>query len=251
MPDPKSSPGAPDPRLMLITPPLADDSRGAALAALVAGGRVASVLLDLAPADERALQRLAQGYAQIAQGAGAAALAPAGLDTRIVGRAGLDGVHVSGLDGLGAALSAMRPDKVVGVGALALRDDAMTAGEEEPDYILFGEPAADGFVRPLDWRIERIAWWAEIFNVPGAAYVAERGDVTPLVEAGADFLCFGPWVFEASDGPAILDAAQAALDAKTARDQQAARDSKTAAKTAAKTASKTASKTPAKKDAPA
>lgn len=230
MPDTVTPPPASDPRLMLVTPPLADETRRAALAALVAGGNVASVLLDLTSGDERAVQRLARAYAGIAQEAGAAALAPSTLDTRLVGRAGLDGAHVVGLDGLPAALSAMRPDKVVGVGGLVLRDDAMTAGESEPDYLLFGDPAADGFVRPLDWRVERVGWWSEIFNVPCAAYVAGPDEIPALVEAGADFLCFGPWLFENADGAGLLAHAQAQLDAKTARDQKAARQAKAAAK---------------------
>ena len=209
---PKATP-APDPRLMLITPRLRDESQLAPLAALLAEGGVASVLLDLAPGDERAQQRLAQTYAQAVHAAGAAALAPAALDTRLVGRAGLDGVHVAGLSGLDAALAAMRPDRVVGVGGLVSRDDAMTAGEKEPDYLLFGEPAADGFVRPLDWRIERVGWWAEIFNLPCAAYVAARDEIGPLAAALPDFLCFGSWLFAAAEGPAILAQARDLLAA--------------------------------------
>lgn len=205
---------APDPRLFLITPPLLDESRRDALAALLKGGAVASVLLDFAPADERALQSLAKSYAATVQAAGAAALAPAALDTRLVGRASLDGVHVAGLSGLDAALAAMRPDKIVGVGALALRDDAMTAGEKEPDYLMFGEPAPDGFVRSLGWRVERVGWWAEIFNVPCVAYAATRDDLAALAAAGADFLALGPWLFEAPDAEAILaQAAQALAEA--------------------------------------
>lgn len=200
-----------DPRLLLLTPKLRDEGRRAPLAALLAQGGVASVLLDLAPADERTLQSLAKSYAATVREAGAAALAPATLDSRLVGRAGLDGVQVTGLDGLDAALAAMRPERVVGVGGLASRDDAMVAGEKEPDYLLFGEPAPDGFVRPLDWRIERAAWWAEIFNLPCAVYVAARDEVAALAGSGADFLCFGPWLFEAADGAAILSEAQALL----------------------------------------
>ena len=226
MSKPDPTPSASDPRLMLVTPRLADDSLRGRIAALTAGGAVASVLLDFAPADDRALQRLAQDYAETVQDSGAAALASAALDTRLVGRAGLDGVHVTGLESLGPALAAMRPDRVVGVGGLTLRDDAMTAGEDEPDYLLFGDPAADGFVRPLDWRIERVGWWAEIFNVPCVAYVAARDEIDALTEAGAEFLCFGPWLFADADAPAILAQAQAALDAKTARDKLAARAAK-------------------------
>lgn len=207
------APLAPDPRLMLITPRLSDASHVARLAALLAEGGVASVLLDFAPAEERAVQCLAKSYAQAAQDADAAALAPAGLDSRLVGRAGLDGLHVAGLAGLDAALAAMRPDRVVGVGGLTTRDDAMTAGEKEPDYLLFGEPAADGFVRPLDWRIERVGWWAELFTLPCAAYVAAPDDISALAAARPDFMCFGPWLFDAADGAALLARAKAALAA--------------------------------------
>lgn len=208
---------APTPRLLLITPPLLDGARRDGLDALLRGGAFASVVLDLAAAEERALQRLAQDYAAVAQARDVAALAPAGLDSRLIGRAGLDGVQVAGLERLEGALKAMRPDKVVGVAGLATRDDAMMAGELEPDYLLFGEPAADGFVRPLDWRVERAGWWAEIFNLPCAVYVAAGEEIDPLARSGADLLCFGPWLFDAADAHDLIVRAVAALSAQGAQ----------------------------------
>jgi thiamine-phosphate pyrophosphorylase len=211
-----ASASAPAPRLLLVTPPLVDGARRDRLDALLRGGAFASVLLDLAAADERTLQRLAQDYAAIARANDVAALAPAGLDTRLIGRAGLDGVQVSGLERLEAALAAMRPDRVVGVAGLSSRDDAMTAGEREPDYLLFGEPAADGLLHALDWRVERAGWWAEIFNLPCAVYVARADEIVPLAESGADMLCFGPWLFDAPDAGDLIETAVAALSAQGA-----------------------------------
>jgi thiamine-phosphate pyrophosphorylase len=208
-----AAPPADAPRLSLISPILSDEAGVERLAALTQGGRIAAVTLRFAELDERALQRLAAAYAGAAQAGGAAALVPYDADTRLVGRAGLDGVQVQGLDRLDEALAALRPDRIVGVGGLASRDDAMTAGEKEPDYVSIGEPAADGFVRPLDWRIERAQWWAELFTLPCAVYVAAREEIAPLAQTGADVLTFGPWLWEADDALAVLADADAALAA--------------------------------------
>ncbi len=53
----------------------------------------------------------------------------------------------------------------------------MEAGERDIDYVMFGEPRADGFVPPLAQTIERAEWWAAIFNVPCVAYAPDLDSV--------------------------------------------------------------------------
>ena len=68
---------------------------------------------------------------------------------------------------------------------------AMTAGEADVDYLMFGEPRPDGYVPPLLTTLDQTRWWADIFNVPCVAYAATLDDVWPLVEAGAEFIALG------------------------------------------------------------
>ena len=85
----------------------------------------------------------------------------------IVARAGADGAHVSGIDAVSEALTALKPERIVGVGGLQSRHDAMTAGEAgRRDYVLFGEVDENGHRPQLEAIVERVQWWAEVFEPP-------------------------------------------------------------------------------------
>ena len=180
------------PRLFLITPPIEDAASFAArLEAAVGAAEVACVLLRTAARDTGAAKAIVRALAPIAQKRGAAVLVED--DARLAVRAEADGVHLAGEGpGLDEALAAMKPDRIVGIGALPDRDAAMQAGETGIDYLMFGGPGS-----PLssDEVLDQAAWWAEIFNVPCVAY-AHRPDLAgALARTGAEFvaLCDGLW----------------------------------------------------------
>ena len=130
-------------RLYLFTPQLDDTTSFAgALDATLAAGDVAAVLLRLGDADERTLINRVKSIGAVVQRRDIALL----LDGRpdIVGRAGADGAHLTGIEALSGALGALKPDRIAGVGGLRSRHDAMLAGEANPDYVMFGEPDRRG-----------------------------------------------------------------------------------------------------------
>jgi thiamine-phosphate pyrophosphorylase len=134
-------------RLCLVTPPqIAPAALPALVGAALSGGDVASLIIAVDPADPNVLQHTAQAIVPIAAARGVAALIH--NDTRIVGRAGADGVHVdSGAADLGDAVAALRPKRIVGAGGIRSRDEAMRAGEQDPDYLFFGRNAATASAR--------------------------------------------------------------------------------------------------------
>lgn len=202
-----------NPRLVLLSPPLAEAEPFAAqAAAAAASGAVASLLLRLATQDPGRRKAIVRAVCERLQPQGVAVIVAG--DALLAARADADGVHVEGVgEELAEALRSLRPKRIVGVGRLATRDEAMVAGESEPDYLLFGEPAPDGFVRPLDWRIERVGWWAEIFNLPCVAFADSLDEVGPLAAAGADFVALGDWLWREPDPAALIPRAVAALAA--------------------------------------
>jgi thiamine-phosphate pyrophosphorylase len=191
------------PRLYLITPPLVDAAAFAApFEAALAAADVACVLLRFDPrADASAV---AKKLLALAQPRGVACLVG---DPQLAAAANADGVHVPAPgEALEAALKVMKPNHIVGVGGLVSRDDAMVAGESGADYLMFGGPdssQAFGEIR------ERIAWWAEIFNLPCVAYAGEIAEVAGFVETGADFIALETAVWDDARGP---DAAIADVD---------------------------------------
>jgi thiamine-phosphate pyrophosphorylase len=63
----------------------------------------------------------------------------------------------------------------------------MLAGERGADYVMFGEPIG-GWRPPFESVVERIGWWADVFEVPCVGHAPSREEVRRLATAGADFV---------------------------------------------------------------
>jgi thiamine-phosphate pyrophosphorylase len=226
-------PSRPTPRLYLVTPPVAEPAAFAPqLEAALGAGDVAAVLLRLAAADERTLINRTKILAETVQRRDVALL----VDNRpgIVARAGADGAHVSGIEAFAAALALLKPDRIAGAGGLVSRHDAMLAAETGADYVMFGEPppypppqAGEGSHHfpppragegqgggprrrmPFDDILERLTWWAELFEIPCVGYAASRDEVAPLAQTGADFIALGEWIWTEPQNTAATIAAAA------------------------------------------
>ena len=199
---PKQADPRPAPRLYLVTPPVADaQAFSTQLAAAMGVGDVAAVLLRLADADERTQINRAKALCPVVQDKGAALLLDGHPD--LVARAGTDGAHLTGIADFTAALEQLKPERIVGVGGLVTRHDAMVAAEAGADYVMFGEPGAAGERPDFDAIEERVAWWAEVFEAPCVAYAEADEEVAPLVKAGADFVALGDWLWR--DSQAITE----------------------------------------------
>jgi thiamine-phosphate pyrophosphorylase len=221
----------PLPRLYLATPEVEDPALlVSSLPGLLAAADVAAVLLRLKMADQRSMISRVKTLAPAIQNAGAALLLDGHVE--LVARAGADGAHVSGLAALEEALPSLKPDRIAGVGGLATRHDSMAAGEKGADYVLFGEPDANGKRPSADAIAERLDWWAELFEPPCVAWAASRDEARAFVLAGADFILVGEAVWAdprgasaalAEIGQAIRQAHAAARDAakKTDKARQA------------------------------
>lgn len=198
-------------RLFLITPALEDaEAFVPALEEAIGAGDIACLLLRLSTRDPGLAKRIVKRIADIAQPAGIAVIIEE--DGQLAVRAGADGVQLNNPADIAAA-AGRKPgnDRIIGVAGLASRDDAMTAGEQEVDYLMFGEPSADGFLRPLDWRIERIEWWSSIFNVPCVGFAGSLDEIGPLARAGAEFVALADavWAHEGGPGAAVAMAERA------------------------------------------
>ena len=204
----------PSPRLYLFTPVLDDAAAFArALDTALATADIAAVLLRLADADEHTLVNRAKQIATVVQRRDTALL----IDGRpeLVGRAGADGAHLTGIEALAAALPALKPERIAGAGGLRSRHDAMLAGESGADYVMFGEVGAGGKTPPFQAVEERVKWWADLVEVACVGYASNAGEVAALAQAGADFVALGDWLWTNPQGPsAVLTQAQSALAAK-------------------------------------
>lgn len=197
----KPAPARPLPRLYLATAAVDDPSPLiASLPGLLAGADIAAVLLRLKLGDQRGMISKVKALAPVIQNAGAALLLD-GL-VELVARAGADGAHLAGIAALQEALPTLKPDRIAGVGGLATRHDSMLAGELGADYVLFGEPDAQGRRPSVEAIAERLDWWTELFEPPCIGYAASREEAYEFARAGADFVLLDAAVWADPRGPA-------------------------------------------------
>ncbi len=190
------------PRLYLITPVDLDTGRFPdQLAAALAGGDVACLMIADGGWGEAGFQKIAEAIVPIAQAAGTAVLLQ--NDSRAAGRSRADGIHVdTGAEDLKRALETFRPAGIVGVGEIRTRHDAMTVAELGVDYVFFGLIAREEDEEPHRKTLDFASWWAEMFETP---CVALGGRTLAGVEAtaatGADFVALRAAVWDHPEGP--------------------------------------------------
>ena len=84
----------------------------------------------------------------------------------------------------------------------------MTAAERGADYVMFGDSRNEP--RPsLDAITERVAWWAEVFEIPCVAMADSLDEIGLLAAAGAEFVAVGEFIWSDPRGvsAAVRDAA--------------------------------------------
>jgi thiamine-phosphate pyrophosphorylase len=188
-------------KLYLVTPNVSDArSFAPLLREALSAGEVACLLLNLTAPDDGEAKKAVREIAAVTEPAGTALLL-AGW-TAIAARAGADGVHIAARSELSAALDSFKPERIVGIGGIRTRHDAMTLAETGVDYVMFGEPARDGRTPPLEAIVERTDWWAELFEVPCVSFAPDLGSVPLLADAGADFVALGDAVWRHQRGAA-------------------------------------------------
>jgi thiamine-phosphate pyrophosphorylase len=199
-------------RLCLVTPAEADAAAfGRVLGDALAGGDVASLIVAGNPADPAALQRLAEIAAPITRMRGVAMFVH--NDTRIAGRTGADGVHIdTGPADLAAAITALRPKRMVGAGGALSRHDAMALGEVDPDYVFFGRLDGDTTDAIFPRALELAEWWAAVTIIPGIVMGGRAiASVRDAARAGVEFVALSRAVWEHPAGPGAAVAEALAL----------------------------------------
>lgn len=180
-------------RLYLISP-LAGGGEdiASALISALSGGHIDCLLLRAATGADPAKLRI---LCEATQNAETAVVME---NAALAGVCGADGQH---FDRILPAKTPPAALSIAGAGNLRSRHDAMTAGENGADYVLFGEPGGDGGRPPFAAILERITWWCEIFTVPCVAYAANLEEAAQAAAAGADFVAMGDWVWAHKRGP--------------------------------------------------
>src|SRR5574337_1001863 len=226
MPSPPASPPC---ALYLVTPPLTAANARAiaeAFASVLNAAPVASALVRIAPIAAHDAKAIVAPFLRASAKAECTILIE---HPRLAARLGADGAHVAGGgEALNEALASLKPERIVGAGALRSRDDAMSAGEKGADYVMFGEPFGSNPPIAFDALLARVSWWAEIFETPCVAYAESLEDAEELARAGADFVAVEGAIFDAASPAEAAARIRRAANARRAAPLAAARGWKAA-----------------------
>jgi len=194
------------PQLYLITPTTAEpESFPSTLMAVLDAAEFSALLVARGAMDDAAYARLAAALVNVGQGAGCAVLLED--DIALAKRLGADGVHITaGPAALKAAIAAIKPAMIVGAGNLHSRHDAMTAGEMDIDYVLFG--STDG--TPDAQAADLAEWWAQTFEVPAVLSLPDAAADTADAR-GAEFLALSQSLWSAPTPAKAMAAIAAGL----------------------------------------
>lgn len=188
-------------QLFLIAPAEADTTAFAPLLeGALASVSVSALLLPRGSRGENAYKEFVKVIAPIAQAEGCAVLVDG--EPGWVRLLGADGVHVLGsgkaLAATKSAVSTLKPELIVGAGPATSRHDAMSMGELDIDYVMFG---------PMEGELAAEArnmasWWAETMEVPAVLSDPQATGET-ADPSGCEFFAVGESVWKAPQGAAI------------------------------------------------
>ncbi|MHA6297089.1 thiamine phosphate synthase [Devosia sp. CAU 1758] len=190
------------PQLYLITPENPDTGQfPRQLMSILSGPEIAALLVRRGTLESAAYADLVERLVQVGQAAGAAVLVED--DVELARSLGADGVHVTtgGIKAIRAAIATLKPVGIVGVGNIRSRHDAMSFGELDVDYVMFGPLGG----APDPQASELAQWWAETFEVP-AIYSNPAAAPDMLSSTSAEFIALSTCIWEAADPAATLDA---------------------------------------------
>jgi len=201
------------PRLVLFAPPLDAERAASLISAACESADIASIILRTGGKSDAEIVATVRRMLPVAVEKSAALLIEDRDDLAEDNKP--DGVHFSNFPAQASQISPLKPHFIAGAAGLASRHDAMSAGESGADYVMFGEPAS-GSRPPFETILERVAWWAEIFNIPCVAFAASLDEMPALVKAGADFIALDDAAWSTEQPLATLKQAMAHLKAEHA-----------------------------------
>lgn len=206
-------------RLVLVTPDIADAAELASVTGdALRGGDVASVIIPQNDLDEKNFQKRCEALIPVIQAAGAAALVAG--DSRVAGRVRSDGLHIeAGPTAMAEAVERYAPGLIVGGGNARERHAALSIGEAQPDYVIFGSIGGDIKPEPHSKNIALAEWWADMIEIPcllmGGTSTAFIED---MVQTRCEFIVFGKAVFsDPGAAPQVVAEINAVLDEKAPR----------------------------------
>jgi thiamine-phosphate pyrophosphorylase len=189
------------PQVYLVTPP---DDAGLLdrLLPVLDAHPVACVRLDLSTRDEDRLMRAADALREAAHARDVPLVVRE--HQALVGRLGLDGVHLLDGRGTGALRRDWGKEPIIGVHCGASRHDGLVAGEAGADYVSFGPVGATRLGDGTRAEHGLFEWWSEMIELPVVAEGALDTETVAKLAPVVDFFAVGSEIWDAEDNVRAL-----------------------------------------------
>lgn len=194
------------PQITLITPPAIDlETFPDRLARVLDAVPTACLRLALASRDEDVILRAGDACRQVAHQRDVAIV----IENHVlmVGRLGLDGVHLTdGARSVRAVRADLGADAIVGAYCGTSRHEGMTAGEAGADYAAFGPIGQSHLFKGETAAYDLFEWWSEVIELPCIAEGALTRDLVERFGPVSDFFGVGEEIWAADDPAEALKA---------------------------------------------
>ncbi|MEM0900476.1 MAG: thiamine phosphate synthase [Pseudomonadota bacterium] len=190
-------------RLVLVLPePLVKTLDTALLESALGGGDIASIVVPRFGLAEADYVSVLEDVMDVTAGRETAVIAVD--DTRLAGRAGVDGLMITtGSDDLTDALTKQSDTLFVGVGNVKGRDEALKFGEARPDFLFIGRIGNDIKPEPHPKNLELATWWAHLVEIPCIVMAGNEVEhIDDAAKTGAEFVALSAAVFADGRDPA-------------------------------------------------
>lgn len=201
-------------RLYLVTPrEFHLDTFTDQLKDAISGGDIAALLIDASEMEISSAQNIAETLVSMAHEHDIAVLYHG--DTRIMGRAKCDGLHISEEnDNIEKILEDYQPDAIVGVGGIRDRHHAMSVASAGVDYLFFGRLDIEQKQTTHKQTGKLSYWWASMFEIPavmvaGSSYEA----IEEAAQNSVEFIAIREQVWNSEEKPStVVSKANAIFD---------------------------------------
>lgn len=199
------------PQIYLVTPPQFDLATFPdTLAVLLDSTEIACVRLTLASKDEDIIARAADALRQVAHARDVALVIES--HALLVGRLGLDGVHMmDGARSVRALRKDLGADAIIGAYCGVTRHDGISAAEAGADYVAFGPVGATVLGDGRRAEADLFDWWSDMIEVPVVAEGALDIAAIERLAGVTDFFAIGEEIWLDADPQRALAALMAPL----------------------------------------
>ena len=181
----------------------------------VQSGEVAAVLVPRYDLEAHTYKAVSEAVIPTIQAGGSAALLDGMEATQDMGRLNADGhlIEANGNSWVEDTLDLLQRfdgEKMIGLYGAFSRDTALTAGDIQPDVVIFGPLGGDIKPEPHKKNTKIAQWWAEMVEVPCVVPAGNTLEsVVETSQTGADFVGLSRAIFEADDAAkAVASACQ-------------------------------------------